>query len=178
MPCEPAGFATAWGVATRTRLGVSGLRTVGSDQDPTLDMSPSSPSASTAPHPANPNIPARDEYHGVVVTDEYRWLEYEDDPAVRTWTDTHYPAVMLLAGEKDGRVNPANTRKMAARLQQANASDHPILVRLNSAAGHGTGTALSERLAEQADVLAFLFTQLGMPPPASASARDIPVLQH
>jgi len=83
---------------------------------------------------------------------------------------THYPAVLLLAGEKDGRVNPANSRKMAARLQQANASNHPILVRLNSAAGHGMGTALSERIAEHADVLAFLFTQLGMPPSALAQA--------
>jgi len=75
---------------------------------------------------------------------------------------THYPAVFILTGEKDGRVSPANSRKMAARLQQANASDNPILVRLSSAAGHGMGTALAERIAENADVLAFLFTQLGM----------------
>ena len=77
---------------------------------------------------------------------------------------TPYPAVMLLTGEQDGRVNPANSRKMAARLQQANTSGNPILVRINSASGHGMGTALSERLAENADVLAFLFTQLGMMP--------------
>jgi len=91
---------------------------------------------------------------------------------------TRYPAVLLLAGEKDGRVNPANSRKMAARLQQANASNHPILVRLSSATGHGMGSAHSERLAEQADVLAFLFTQLGMPPPARSGAGDGPQLQH
>jgi prolyl oligopeptidase len=87
---------------------------------------------------------------------------------------THYPAVFILTGEKDGRVNPANSRKMAARLQQANASDNPILLHLSSAAGHGMGTALAERIAENADVLAFLFTQLGMmrPPSGDTAATD------
>ena len=99
-------------------------------------------------------------------------------PYHRVRDGTHYPAVLLLAGEKDGRVNPANTRKMAARLQQANASDHPILVRLNSAAGHGTGTALSERIAQYADVLAFLFAQLGMPPPSPRLRGSVPQLKH
>jgi len=73
-----------------------------------------------------------------------------------------YPAVFFLAGETDGRVNPANSRKMTARLQAATASGHPILVRLSSASGHGMGTALSEKIAQQADVFAFLFDQLGM----------------
>jgi prolyl oligopeptidase len=80
---------------------------------------------------------------------------------------TSYPAVLLLTGENDGRVSPANSRKMAARLQQANASANPILVHLSSAAGHGMGTALAERIAENADVLAFLFNQLGMTQPSA-----------
>ncbi len=75
-----------------------------------------------------------------------------------------YPAVFFLAGENDGRVNPANSRKMTARLQAATASANPILVRLSSASGHGMGTALTERIAQQADVFAFLFDQLGMKP--------------
>jgi hypothetical protein len=82
---------------------------------------------------------------------------------------TSYPAVLLLTGENDGRGSPANSRKMAARLQQANASTNPILVLLSSASGHGIGTALAERIKENADVLAFLFNQLGMTQP---SARD------
>jgi prolyl oligopeptidase len=82
---------------------------------------------------------------------------------------TSYPAVLLLTGENDGRVSPANSRKMAARLQQANASANPILVLFSSASGHGMGTALAERIAENADVLALLFTQLGMTQP---KARD------
>ena len=79
---------------------------------------------------------------------------------------TKYPAVFFLAGEKDGRVNPSNSRKMTARLQAATASANPILVRLSGASGHGMGTALSERIAQQADVFAFLFDQLAMKPEA------------
>jgi prolyl oligopeptidase len=59
-------------------------------------------------------------------------------------------------------VNPANSRKMTARLQAATASGHSILVRLSGASGHGMGTGLSEKIAQQADVFAFLFEQLGM----------------
>ena len=77
-----------------------------------------------------------------------------------------YPAVLLTTGENDGRVNPAQSRKMAARLQVATASDAPILFRSTASAGHGIGTALKERIAEQADVLSFLFDQLGIEPPA------------
>jgi prolyl oligopeptidase len=75
---------------------------------------------------------------------------------------TAYPAVFFLAGETDGRVNPAHSRRMTARLQAATTSDHPIFARFSSASGHGMGTALSEKIAQRADVLAFLFDQLGM----------------
>ncbi|MEI6536981.1 MAG: prolyl oligopeptidase family serine peptidase, partial [Verrucomicrobiaceae bacterium] len=81
---------------------------------------------------------------------------------------TNYPAVFFLAGERDGRVNPANSRKMTARLQAATASANPILVSLSSASGHGMGTALTERISQQADVFAFLFNQLDMKPVAHA----------
>jgi len=73
-----------------------------------------------------------------------------------------YPALLLTTGENDGRVNPAQSRKMAARLQAATGSDRPILFRSIASAGHGIGTALNERIAEETDVLAFLFDQLGI----------------
>jgi len=73
-----------------------------------------------------------------------------------------YPAVLLTTGENDGRVNPAQSRKMAARLQAATASDLPILFRSTASAGHGIGSALKDRIAEQTDILAFLFDQLGV----------------
>ncbi|MCE9611884.1 MAG: prolyl oligopeptidase family serine peptidase [Chthoniobacter sp.] len=85
-------------------------------------------------------------------------------PYHRVSVGTKYPAVFFLAGENDGRVNPANSRKMTALLQASSASGRPILARFSSASGHGMGTALTERIAQKADVFAFLFDQLGMLP--------------
>jgi prolyl oligopeptidase len=73
-----------------------------------------------------------------------------------------YPAVLLTTGENDGRVNPYQSRKMTAALQASTASDRPILFRSTASAGHGIGTALKERIAQQADVYSFLFHELGI----------------
>lgn len=73
-----------------------------------------------------------------------------------------YPAVLLTTGENDGRVNPAQSRKMAAILQAASGSEYPVLFRSTASAGHGIGTSLKDRIAEQADVYAFLFDELGI----------------
>lgn len=53
--------------------------------------------------------------------------------------------VFFLAGEPDGRVNPAHSRRMTARLQATTASEHPILVRLSASSGHGRGTGLTKK---------------------------------
>ncbi len=73
-----------------------------------------------------------------------------------------YPAVLFMTGDNDGRVDPANSRKMTARLQAAQKGSNPILLRTSSGSGHGMGTALSEQVAQEADVYAFLAAQLGM----------------
>jgi prolyl oligopeptidase len=70
--------------------------------------------------------------------------------------------VLFLTGENDHRVNPLHSRKMTARLQAANASNHPILLRTSSNSGHGIGTALNERVEQGADAFSFLFAQLGV----------------
>ena len=67
-----------------------------------------------------------------------------------------------LRDDNDHRVNPMQSRKMTARLQAANASRHPIFLRTTSSAGHGIGTALNERIEQNADVFAFLLDQLGV----------------
>ena len=85
---------------------------------------------------------------------------YAYSPYHQVRAGVKYPAVLLTTGENDGRVNPAQSRKMAAVLQAANASDNPILFRSNASAGHGIGTSLKDRIAEQADVYSFLFDQL------------------
>ena len=101
------------------------------------------------------------EFGTVKDPDQFKAL-YGYSPYHRVREGEKYPAVLLTTGENDGRVNPAQSRKMAARLQAASGSEAPILFRSTASAGHGIGTALKERIAEQSDVLAFLFDQLGI----------------
>ncbi len=75
---------------------------------------------------------------------------------------TAYPAIYMPTGENDHRVNPMQSRKMIARLQAADTSGHPILLRTSSSAGHGLGTALDEQIEQSADLFSFLFDQLGI----------------
>ena len=77
---------------------------------------------------------------------------------------TKYPSILFMTGANDGRVAPYHSRKMLARLGEANKSNNPILLRTSSSAGHGIGTALSERIKQQADIYSFLFAQLDMVP--------------
>ncbi|HET7626509.1 MAG TPA: prolyl oligopeptidase family serine peptidase, partial [Verrucomicrobiae bacterium] len=73
-----------------------------------------------------------------------------------------YPAVFFPCGANDGRVNPAHSRKMTARLQAATSSGHPILLRVSASAGHGMGSSLSVRVAELADIYTFMMNELGV----------------
>jgi prolyl oligopeptidase len=73
-----------------------------------------------------------------------------------------YPSILMMTGANDGRVAPYHSRKMIARLDEANKSTNPILLRTSSSAGHGIGTALTERIKQLADEYSFLFAQLNM----------------
>jgi prolyl oligopeptidase len=72
-----------------------------------------------------------------------------------------YPATLLTGGEFDPRVDAYHPKKMAARLQAATAGPEPILLRIK-ATGHGIGEPLDERVAELADVYAFIFDRLSI----------------
>ncbi|HEX7516851.1 MAG TPA: prolyl oligopeptidase family serine peptidase [Chthoniobacterales bacterium] len=87
---------------------------------------------------------------------------YAYSPYHHVTDGTKYPAILMMTGANDGRVAPYHSRKMIARLEEANKSDKPILLRTSSSAGHGIGTALSERIKQLADMYSFLFAQLGM----------------
>jgi prolyl oligopeptidase len=101
------------------------------------------------------------EFGTVKDADQFKAL-YAYSPYHHVVDGTNYPAVLMMTGANDGRVAPYHSRKMTARLLEANKSDNPILLRTSSAAGHGIGTALSERIKQSADIYAFLFAQLGM----------------
>ena len=73
-----------------------------------------------------------------------------------------YPAVLFLTGANDPRVEPMQSRKMTARLQAASPAAGPFLLRTSADSGHGRDTPLTERIAQQVDMYAFLFDQLGI----------------
>ena len=99
---------------------------------------------------------------GTVQNPEQFKALYAYSPYHHVVDGTKYPAVLMMTGANDGRVAPYHSRKMTARLIAANKSENPILLRTSSSAGHGIGTALSERIKQVADIYAFLFAQLGM----------------
>lgn len=101
------------------------------------------------------------EYGSVKESEQFKAL-YAYSPYHHVKDGTAYPAILMLTGENDHRVNPMQSRKMIARLQAADPSGHPILLRTTSSAGHGFGTALDEQVEQSADVFSFLFDQLGM----------------
>lgn len=70
---------------------------------------------------------------------------------------TRYPATMVTTADHDDRVVPAHSFKFAARLQECQAKDGPpVLIRIDTSAGHGAGTALSKMIDKTADEWAFL----------------------
>ena len=73
-----------------------------------------------------------------------------------------YPATLVTTGDHDDRVYPAHSFKYAAALQHAQAGKAPILIRIDSKAGHGAGKPISKRLDESADILSFIAQALGM----------------
>lgn len=67
-----------------------------------------------------------------------------------------YPATLITTGDHDDRVVPAHSFKFAAALQHAQGCDRPVLIRIQTRAGHGTGKPTALIIEEQADILAFL----------------------
>jgi prolyl oligopeptidase len=71
-----------------------------------------------------------------------------------------YPAVMLVTGDADTRVDPLHARKMAALLQASTASPRPILLHYDTKAGHSAGLPVDKQIETTADELSFLVWQL------------------
>ncbi len=78
---------------------------------------------------------------------------------------TRYPATLVTTADHDDRVVPAHSFKFAARLQDCQSKEAPpVLIRVESSAGHGAGTALAKMIEKTADEWAFLAKSLGMDP--------------
>ncbi len=88
---------------------------------------------------------------------------YAYSPLHRLVLGTRYPATLITTADHDDRVVPAHSFKFAARLQACQAKDGPpVLIRIETKAGHGSGTALTKVIEENTDELAFLVKTLGM----------------
>ena len=79
--------------------------------------------------------------YGTVRNPEQFQALYGYSPYHHVQNKTPYPAVLLMTGENDGRVNPAHSRKMLARLQAASTSKRPMLLRTSSSRGSTGGCA-------------------------------------
>ncbi len=101
------------------------------------------------------------EFGTVKELDQFRSL-FAYSPYHHVADDKIYPAAIFLTGDNDPRVDPANSRKMVARLQAVGRSQGPTLLRTTGHAGHGIGSSLSEQVAQYTDAFSFLFSQLGV----------------
>ena len=87
---------------------------------------------------------------------------YKYSPLHNIKPGTKYPAILVTTGDHDDRVLPGHSFKYAATLQEANASDRPILIRIDTKAGHGGGKPTTKLIEETADKLAFLVKELNV----------------
>ena len=83
---------------------------------------------------------------------------------LHTIRDVAYPATLVTTGDHDDRVVPAHSFKFAATLQEHQQGAAPVLIRIETNAGHGAGKPTSKWIEENADELAFAFYNLGMKP--------------
>ena len=85
--------------------------------------------------------------------EQFGWL-YAFSPYHHLTDGVDYPPTLITTGEEDSRVDPMHARKFAARLQAV--SRRPVLLRVESRAGHGQGKPASKQVAEETDIWSFL----------------------
>ncbi len=93
--------------------------------------------------------------------EEFKAL-YAYSPLHNLKKGTKYPATMLSTADHDDRVVPAHSFKFAAALQEAQGGNAPVIIRIETKAGHGAGKPTTKRIEEQADEWAFLCKTLGV----------------
>lgn len=71
--------------------------------------------------------------------------------------ETTYPATMITTADHDDRVVPAHSFKFAAEVQSKHQGSNPVLIRIETSAGHGAGKPTDKRIEEAADILSFMF---------------------
>ncbi|MDE6623000.1 MAG: prolyl oligopeptidase family serine peptidase [Alistipes sp.] len=88
---------------------------------------------------------------------------YKYSPLHNLREGAKYPATLVTTGDHDDRVVPAHSFKFTAQMQHCQAGEAPVLIRVETNAGHGAGKPTSKRIDEAADTYAFLFQNIGVP---------------
>ncbi|MFO1040897.1 MAG: prolyl oligopeptidase family serine peptidase [Planctomycetaceae bacterium] len=102
-----------------------------------------------------------DDYGSADNPDEFKaLLAYSPYHSLKA--QTRYPATLVTTADTDDRVVPGHSFKFAARLQEYHSGDAPVLIRVETRAGHGAGKPTSKLIEETADLWAFLVKNLGM----------------
>ena len=99
------------------------------------------------------------EYGSAETAEEFEAL-YAYSPLHNLKPGTRYPATLITTADHDDRVVPAHSFKFAAALQAAHAGDQPVLIRIETKAGHGAGKPTTKVIEEVADRFAFLLKVL------------------
>ena len=102
-----------------------------------------------------------DDYGSAEDPEEFAAL-YAYSPYHNVTEGVEYPAILVTTADTDDRVVPGHSFKYAAALQNAQAGDAPVLIRIQTRAGHGSGKPTEMIIEEYADRWAFLVENLGM----------------
>jgi prolyl oligopeptidase len=102
-----------------------------------------------------------DDYGSSENADEFKAL-YAYSPYHNIKAGTKYPATMVTTADTDDRVVPGHSFKFAAAIQEAQAGTAPVLIRIETRAGHGGGKPTAKVIEETTDEMAFLVKNLGM----------------
>jgi len=87
---------------------------------------------------------------------------YKYSPVQNVKEGIKYPATFITTGDHDDRVVPAHSFKFAAQLQEKNAGNNPVLIRIETNAGHGAGTPVSKSIEQYADIFSFTLYNMGI----------------
>jgi prolyl oligopeptidase len=95
--------------------------------------------------------------------EEFEYL-YKYSPLHNIKENINYPAVMVTTADHDDRVVPAHSFKYIATLQEKHKGTNPVLVRIETSAGHGGGKPTSKLIEEAVDIYSFVFFNMGISP--------------
>jgi prolyl oligopeptidase len=102
-----------------------------------------------------------DEYGNADVKEDFPFL-YKYSPLQNVKDGVTYPSTLITTADTDDRVDPSHSKKFGARMQAADGGKNPVLIRIETKAGHGAGKPTSKQIEESADIYTFLFWRLGI----------------